>query len=629
MDFAASRFRWLVLWLGCLGVVFACGSTKDTPPVASPTSPLSLSPSASRVLADGTSVTIKITAKDATNGSAGSGTVSLATTAGVLTVGGAATTMATLANGEATAELTCDAALDAQCLGLVTLTATWNGAGASTAITFYLKNDAGTTVRDGGPQITGVPSTITYTSILCGGASCGGILGIKGSGFQEQGAVTFIVRDSLAVPVGFADVAFALEDAPSGTRLIDTTAKTNAAGVVSANVESGQTLGAFKIRATVSLGVETISPPIGIRGVKPANKGFSLQCDAGRLRTRVAALPPAAYTSACQVKLVDRFNNPVGRASTINFKPEAGSMPSSIQSTGFDPGGNNANEGSAAVVFNTVGNYPPRDVPPDTDNGELSGPSGNPRDGLVTLLAYVQGEEFFEDDNNNGTRDPGERFIDQGEPFVDENDDNVWNAGEFYADVSPSNGRYDGPDGAWQSNTTIWTTTWIMYTGAPATVGIDPPAGVSGSGTVGSPYVINKGANATFTAHALDDFGAPMHQTATIGIQSRVPGTRGAIALTSNPLIDGLGIGLQRVRVSSTDPETSCDALVGMPPARPPICKWWVKTGPYNTVGAIATLQVTGVALTDMTPPANEAATLRTTVPGASPVDKTYNFSFQ
>jgi hypothetical protein len=107
----------------------------------------------------------------------------------------------------------------------------------------------------------------------------------------------------------------------------------------------------------------------------------------------------------------------------------------------------------------------------------------NPRDGLVTVIAYAQGEEGFFDGSNgcpaDGKYNPplsagcplGEKFVDLGEPFVDIDDDgerdSIANGDLFdepYIDVN-NNGIWDGPNGAWDANTTIWAETRILYTG--------------------------------------------------------------------------------------------------------------------------------------------------------------------
>lgn len=104
----------------------------------------------------------------------------------------------------------------------------------------------------------------------------------------------------------------------------------------------------------------------------------------------------------------------------------------------------------------------------------------NPRDGLLTILFYVRGQEGFTDSNGNGIYDSGEGFVgyDQPEPFLDVNDNNQWDSGEFFVDNN-DDGLWNPADGRWNDDTWIWTTTHIMFTGPPhesaETTHFDPP----------------------------------------------------------------------------------------------------------------------------------------------------------
>jgi hypothetical protein len=93
--------------------------------------------------------------------------------------------------------------------------------------------------------------------------------------------------------------------------------------------------------------------------------------------------------------------------------------------------------------------------------------TANPRDGYVTVIAWVRGEEGFVDVNQNGTYDAGEPFVDEGEPYVDANDNGQWDPGEWFLDVN-GDGSYTGPNASWDSDTTIWSQTRVVYTGLPA-----------------------------------------------------------------------------------------------------------------------------------------------------------------
>ncbi len=77
--------------------------------------------------------------------------------------------------------------------------------------------------------------------------------------------------------------------------------------------------------------------------------------------------------------------------------------------------------------------------------------ANNPRDNFVSIVAAVQGEEEFWDGSGssrgltNGTWDPGEYWVDLGEPFADNNDNGRWDPGETYIDTDGSRRALGSP----------------------------------------------------------------------------------------------------------------------------------------------------------------------------------------
>jgi hypothetical protein len=436
----------------------------------------------------------------------------------------------------------------------------------------------------------GEPADIAHASTICGTIACG-IMGIRKSGFQELADVSFVVKDSAGEPVSGVAVKFELESPPQGTEFLGdldggasagtstVTINTDKDGKATARVQSGVTLGVFTVTASVNASLQAKSPAIGVRGVTPANRGFTLQCGLKNLAAYVDPLPPKPLKTTCTATLIDRFNNPVGKPTTINLKVEAGAIPSSVQSTAFIATGANNDEGKAVVDFSTVGTFPALDVAPLA--GEPSAGSLNQRDGLVTVLAYVAGEEAFDDNNSNGQWDTGENFIDQGEPFVDSNDNNVWDAGEFYADVAPSNGKYDAPNKVWDKQTTIWTTTYLLYTGTMTRVDISE-----------NPITLPLNVMKTVTASFSDArFNPPQSGAATVFTFARAGGIRGTVAPLFEGVLDGYGFGLTRALYDGDNPSVACTAAL-------PRCEWLTKftfgpAEPY-TLGTKVTL--TGAA---------------------------------
>src|SRR5690606_20367214 len=119
--------------------------------------------------------------------------------------------------------------------------------------------------------------------------------------------------------------------------------------------------GSFTLTATVIPGVSTSSPTIGVRGAKPTNNGFQLQCTPVNQPAYRSAAPPLTRTSTCTVILVDRNNNPIGKGTTVQLLTEAGSITASTATNPYSPTG--TNEGRGTVPFSTMGVWPPQDVP--------------------------------------------------------------------------------------------------------------------------------------------------------------------------------------------------------------------------------------------------------------------------
>jgi hypothetical protein len=91
----------------------------------------------------------------------------------------------------------------------------------------------------------------------------------------------------------------------------------------------------------------------------------------------------------------------------------------------------------------------------------------NPTDGLVTILAVVRGQEAFVDANSNGVYDSGEQFLDEGEPFLDVDDDGVFDP-QYDPPAccdSNGNGRVDGMNGKWDQDVWIGRMVHILWTG--------------------------------------------------------------------------------------------------------------------------------------------------------------------
>ncbi len=124
---------------------------------------------------------------------------------------------------------------------------------------------------------------------------------------------------------------------------------------------------------------------------------------------------------------------------------------------------------TVTYVIPTQPSQLPRDVDPQpaAEWAGLVAYPRNPTDGLVTLLAVVRGQESFDDRNGNGVLDADESWIDEGEPFLDVDDD-----GAFTQDTDPEpccdsngNGVVDGLNGQWDADVWIGRVAHVLWTG--------------------------------------------------------------------------------------------------------------------------------------------------------------------
>jgi len=137
-----------------------------------------------------------------------------------------------------------------------------------------------------------------------------------------------------------------------------------------------------------------------------------------------------------------------------------------------------------------------------TENGTCTvswqtsfGPSTIPGDHRVTIVAYTLGEEHYSDSNGNGSFDDGDTtplpgtanlFDDRPEPFVDANEDGVFNTGDTIIDVISGNAlgqdEVNNPTGDGFLNspscihkTLCSTTTNVIYTWVSTVIDMDGP----------------------------------------------------------------------------------------------------------------------------------------------------------
>ncbi len=317
------------------------------------------------------------------------------------------------------------------------------------------------------------------------------LMGVAGSGYQEENLIRFTVYApnnkpypaGLLVTVTHESLGGSALGPPralpvavdSGMPMSTTTQTTNADGQITVTLYSGTVAGTRSVIASATAGGQTrtlIVPNIVIVGAKANGEHLSIICSPDNIPALVSTdciTMRNAVTTICTLTVADRYDHRLGVARSVVFASEAGNLDISEGTPEYpDP-----NQGVARTVLHAVGGKPPLDVPLDTAmEGEewiaSTGSCGtvrNPRDGVVTVIAALQGEEGFDDINRNGVFDPGEPFIDLPEPFVDMDDDNMHDDNEYFIDTN-QNGKWDAENHQWDANTTIWAGTKIVFTSA-------------------------------------------------------------------------------------------------------------------------------------------------------------------
>lgn len=222
------------------------------------------------------------------------------------------------------------------------------------------------------------------------------------------------------------------------------------------------------LSATSSISI-TFGAPSGAN--LPVDGTFRLTCDAVNIGALREPVPQIQVT--CKISAQNRTGETIpSTALTPTFFTEAG---------GITPKTDPYTDELVYIYSPSGGASAPKDVTPmqtlnEPSRSDGSGRTRNPRDGLVTIVAVVDGEEAFLDPNGNGQYDQGEEFTDSAEPFIDLNDNDQRDADEKYVDTN-TNSAWDKANGQWDASTKIMAIYKILWTGeldnAPDTSRID------------------------------------------------------------------------------------------------------------------------------------------------------------
>lgn len=310
------------------------------------------------------------------------------------------------------------------------------------------------------------------------------VIRLSGSGSTTTSTIVFELKNITGAPVadGVA-VQFSILGASRGATIAPTSAVTaNGTGRVQTLLSSGDQQESVVVVATVGA-LTAQSTPVAITGPLVNGAELAISCP----HRGIAGFQGFGLQNTCTVYAAD-FNHAFVPNTTISLLTEAGAVPPLLPIQDMN---------SSSADFEYQASCPfPKDVAPlpgeffEEDAGyyDVCAPNSpvvhrtrNPRDGRVTIVAYVLGEQCYNDLMDSGHYDPGDYAApcDTGDPFVDENDNGKWDPpcssnpsdcdpmipeGEPYVDSPGGDGGYHGPDGTWHGWTYIWVSTSVVWT---------------------------------------------------------------------------------------------------------------------------------------------------------------------
>ena len=240
-------------------------------------------------------------------------------------------------------------------------------------------------------QISVLPTVATNIQFI---STAPAIIYLRDSGAATQAVVTFKVVNSIGEPLPNQALAVSLVNSGPGVSLDVLGANSqvikisDSAGNVSVAVFSGTVPTPVQVRAALVANnqISTTSGILTIASGRPVQKAASI----ASLKLSLEGFTFDGDTTPITLSLADRQGNPVPDGTVVNFVSQSGVM---IPPTCVITGG-------TSQCSSTIRSQGTR-----------------PLNGRVSILAYVQGEEDFDDLNRNNVFDPGEPFTDMGNAY--------------------------------------------------------------------------------------------------------------------------------------------------------------------------------------------------------------------
>ena len=285
--------------------------------------------------------------------------------------------------------------------GAATSTYKDNGcSGTDTIMASVTGDTASTNITVSPPATNNIQFTSATPSII-------GTSTASSSSLPTSSLVRFRVVDSSNNGLSGIVVDFTVvpESRPGGLSLSAGSATSDADGYVTTSLSSGTVPTPVWVVATVhGTTLKSQSNTLTITTGLPTQDFFSLSV----VTYNVEGWNYDGETTSIMIIASDRLGNPVPNGTAINFVTEGAHIDNSSV--------------SGYAVCETLGGV----CSVTFRSAEL-----RPANGRVTVLAYAIGEKSFADADIDNSYDSGETFYDIGDPYIDANENFVWDAGEF------------------------------------------------------------------------------------------------------------------------------------------------------------------------------------------------------
>jgi len=307
--------------------------------------------------------------------------------------------------------------------GVASATYTDKNYGNVDTITATLSIGGTTFIRTG--TITVNPASAGSISFVSATPTSIALKGTGGQGRSETSVVVFKVLDTNGNPIK-KKVNFSLvpNTAVGGLSITANNAYSDpTTGLVQTIVQAGTVSTPVRVSATIDgTSISSTSDLLVVSTGIPAQDSFSIAAST----LNIEGWKYDGVTTDITVRLADHFKNPVPDGTAVSFWTSGGSIQPSCTTT-------------SGACTATLTSQDPRPWTGQTDPKPT-------RNGHVVVLAFALGEESFVDMFGSGMYELGDPFTDMPEPWLDVNENGVWDIYEPFVDTN-GDGKYSYGDG--------------------------------------------------------------------------------------------------------------------------------------------------------------------------------------